>query len=301
MVVRIINYFWEKYYLVSNMMNIKIQKMLKKCYSIEEGFPKLNSNLSSDLFKKNIDDGVFYPAYTSSHSALVSALKTTYASVKKKRVTNAFIYSISHRALYLRSILFSYGISRVFPVHKFEANKTKKNECRICGEPHNIINFDINLLSYERYNYGGINFINTLYVWFDLREFCFIKENFNITTEDILLFKNIILSIEKLKAPIKFNDIVRNISKLFECSRMECQRLISNLAMIGILNDNTGVNFFYGYESRVELKSKQYFKPSYENFSSKTMISDYSERKYEINYEALKYYFGSYAEFKDIF
>lgn len=103
------------------------------------------------------------------HDEWVGAARAAVRAVTLQEVTDAFVSSLSSRRLDLRSALGSYAVARHLPDHAFEPG-VERHLCHVCGLFEGPDPTDPNLLSFERFKWGGVRRDDVAYVAFDLEQ-----------------------------------------------------------------------------------------------------------------------------------
>ncbi|HJQ05637.1 MAG TPA: hypothetical protein VJ872_09350 [Nocardioides sp.] len=117
-----------------------------------------------------IDAGIMFrePA-TMDHDGWVGRARAAAARTSATDVGAAFLSSLESRRLDLRSALGSYAIARHLPAHEFTPTNDG-HRCRVCGL-HPTDQQDLNILSFERFKWGGVRRDDVAYLAFDLDQF----------------------------------------------------------------------------------------------------------------------------------
>jgi hypothetical protein len=113
---------------------------------------------------------MFEETWTTSHDELVERVRRAAADVSIQEVGQAFLASLTSRRLDLRSALGSYAVARVLPSHAFERHMSY-GWCRICDLYPGEQTVDVNVLSFERFKWGGVRRADPAYLAFDLEQF----------------------------------------------------------------------------------------------------------------------------------
>lgn len=90
-----------------------------------------------------------------SHDAVVEDVRRLVGATSLDVVANAFLASLPTRRLDLRSALGSYVVARYLPDHSFAPHRGT-HSCAICGLPDGEREIDRNVLSFERFKWGGV-------------------------------------------------------------------------------------------------------------------------------------------------
>jgi hypothetical protein len=122
-------------------------------------------------FARAVRDGVmFAESLTLDHDGWVDRVLAAVALVDAAAVSDAFIVSLTTRRLDLRSAMGSYAVARHLPRHSFYADRSGRL-CRVCGLYERDSAQDLNVLSFERFKWGGVRRDDLRYIAFDLEQF----------------------------------------------------------------------------------------------------------------------------------
>ena len=117
-------------------------------------------------FKFTKNAGYMFEPIELSHDDLVNWLKSSLKIVTLETIRNSFLVSLSTRRLELRSALGSYAVAKNFPNHVYNGNNYC---CEICGAfKKSNLPYDLNVLNFERYKWGGVRHEKLEYIAFDL-------------------------------------------------------------------------------------------------------------------------------------
>jgi hypothetical protein len=102
------------------------------------------------------------------HNGWVRTARAAADAVRLSDIGQAFIGSLTTRRLDLRSALGSFAVARHLPLHDFSIGPSWL--CRVCGLREEDEQ-DLNVLSFERFKWGGVRKADLRYVTFDLEQF----------------------------------------------------------------------------------------------------------------------------------
>jgi hypothetical protein len=106
------------------------------------------------------------------HGGWVRAARDAARAVSAQEVGEAFLASLSTRRLDLRSALGSYAVARLVPEHPLAtAPRGFGLGCIVCGQFASGEEEDLNILSFERFKWGGVRRDYLPYAAFDLEQF----------------------------------------------------------------------------------------------------------------------------------
>jgi hypothetical protein len=132
------------------------------------------------------------------HNEVVFDVVATVRTLDPKLVADAFLLSLTTRRLELRSALGSYAVARLLPEHDhvpWLADRGEgKTRCAICGLWDVEVDVDYNVLSFERYKWGGVRRDDLTYVQFDLDQF--VEPDEQPTDEDRSLFRQLLAALD---------------------------------------------------------------------------------------------------------
>ncbi len=182
------------------------------------------------------DAGVmFSQERTEDHDGWVAAARAAAAPLSALEVGEAFLASLTSRRLDLRSALGSYAVARFLPGHSFE-HACHSYMCQVCGlsddvgadEPE-----DMNVLSFERFKWGGVRTDDVVYVAFDLEQFAR-APRLRPTQADIDLGKRLIDQLRELPGGTTAARAVTYL-KMIKGNKAERDIIVGILGVIGIL------------------------------------------------------------------
>ena len=242
-------------------MDKKAKDILFKTYWTSNGWT-IDENRRTELadFVYAKDRDLMFDPLTISKADLLNKLQTIVTAISIKKVTDAFLCSLTNKRLDWRSGLASYSNAQRLlidnKVHDF-----------YLGHGNNI---DLNVLNFERIKWGGVRHNNGMYNWLDLM--LLDKENVPTPTEqDIDTLKSILSLIDKSEAdetPSKLRD---RLKEVFKGSKYERHILLEILGCADILkpsrfdrkepgkHDWTFVLYWRGEDKYDKQKVRQYF------------------------------------------
>ena len=117
-----------------------------------------------------IEHGVMFEPVHLTHDGAVAEAIAAHAAVTGRQVAGAFAYSLASRRLDLRSGLGSYAATTHLREHRYVPYGGRGPTCEVCGFYDNV-DVDLNVLSFERFKWGGVRHLKIDYAAFDLRQF----------------------------------------------------------------------------------------------------------------------------------
>jgi hypothetical protein len=205
--------------------------------------------------------GYMFDPVAVTHDDIVARLLTIRNRVSLEQVTDAFLASLSTRRLELRSALGSYSFAAHFPDHRLVEQArgqmpSGRLHCRLCGRyGHSAAEQeDLNVLSFERWKWGGVRHLDPLYCWFDLTQF----EKASLaapTPEDYSILARIVEIVSGLPPKAKPNELEKRISKVIKSNGSERRVLIEILGYCGVLKPAGRRGFLQAFTSN-ELRDR---------------------------------------------
>jgi hypothetical protein len=266
----------SKLILIKKLINIQIDKKAKDIlfdtYWTSKGWaderPQTRSIEAFDYAKKH---GLMFDDLTISHDECLKELSLLLPNLSKKKVTDAFLSSLSARRLDWRSALGSYANAAKFINHNFTQSPTS-NQCQICGCYEKNDDSDINVLNFERIKWGGVRHGQILYNLIDLQ----ILMTLDIpepSEKDYSIFNDLLEIIKASQDADKPNDLEKSIKNAFSSNKSERHQLLEILGCTDIL------------KPQIQKQQKNEW-----NFIC------WWRGKDKYNLKQLKFYFGQYAE-----
>ncbi|MGX9424105.1 MULTISPECIES: hypothetical protein [Bradyrhizobium] len=215
----------------------KALQILLDTYWSPKGWKRDRSIDSAD-FEYARQAGYMFDPVTVTHDDIIAGLLTVRNRVSIEQVTDAFLASLSTRRLELRSALGSFSFAAHFPAHQLVEQArgqvpSGRLYCRLCGLYGHSVE-DLNVLSFERWKWGGVRHVHPLYCWFDLTQF----EKASLaapTQEDYSILARIVEIASGLTPKAKPNELEKRISKVIKSNGSERRVLIQILGYCGVL------------------------------------------------------------------
>lgn len=165
------------------------------------------------------------------HDDWVAAAQLAAYEVDPALVGDAFVASLASRRLDLRSALGSFAVARRLPTHDFTA-MTSSAMCAVCGLPGQSTQ-DLNVLSFERFKFGGVRRDDLRYVAFDLERF--VRAPLDpVTTEALDLGANLLSKLREAPSA-QTADVVASSLALLKGNHAERTGVVDILGVCGIL------------------------------------------------------------------
>lgn len=225
----------------------KGKRILLKTFWNDRGY----ADPTPEEFAVAVKEGyMFEETRNFSHDETLSRLRRVVAQIDSADVANAFLYSLSTRALEYRSPMGTYYYAKAVPDH---GQKTEKN-CWWCNWMENHCDFRVlktkyregpwmpkytieNASNFERYKFGGRNHNQVQYALFDLTQFLKLPK-VTPTKEDRRMLRELLAAIAELPPTKKaggYRDLLVK-KKIIPCNRYEISSLIDILGLCGVLS-----------------------------------------------------------------
>jgi hypothetical protein len=232
--------------------------------------------------------GLMFDNITITHDECINGIFEILEKISKEKVSQAFLSSLSNKRLDWRSGISSYFIAKKLTKHTYSKAisghgytdgkiSSTSYTCGICRDlkygiigNEKYINYDLNVMNFERIKWGGVRHGELLYTLFDLK--IFNTETISEPTdEDINIFKKILETIENSQNNDYPSTLEKRLSECVQSSKNERKVLIEIMACIEILkpssydrqirgkNDWTYVEYWRGEDKYNENAVKKYF------------------------------------------
>lgn len=227
--------------------------------------------------------GVMFDPVSLSHDEIVQRAIVARDALTPKAVADGFLGSLSTRRLDLRSALGSYAVLRLFPQHGFSA---QGQQCAVCGMYEDKRPQDLNVLSFERFKWGGVRHDESLYAVFDLERFLQ-AERPHPSADDVELFEELLRIIEAVSPATSAAMLSRHLASAgLRSNKAERDVVIGILGLCGIL----GTDAHPGYAQRFVPYSERELPPR--RFVDMPYPACWWQGSDGINKEAFRLYFG---------
>jgi hypothetical protein len=179
-----------------------------------------------------------------SHDGFVKWMRSSLKSVNLERVRNAFLVSLSTRRLELRSALGSFAVVKNFPNHVYHGDNYC---CAICGGFKNSKTpYDLSVLNFERYKWGGVRHAHLEYIAFDLEQFTKLEKS-KPSEQDYSILHQIIEIARHCDPSARPRDLEKRLANVIKSNKAEREILIQILAYCGILQPKKYPGYFKSF------------------------------------------------------
>ena len=219
------------------------KKILMKAFDYKKvGGRYVQVGITDKEYEQAKQAGIMFPKQaTLTHEECMERIAKAVSRITPEDAANAFLYSLSTRALEYRSVPGSYHYARAIPPHEC----TGQRSCDICKwDTYNDhkINHEYenlyNVLNYERYKYGGVRHTKAVYALFDMERFLELPK-VRHTAEDERILLGILSAAEGLSPANKAGALQKAITaaKLFKSNKNEVDVILDILGVCGIFED----------------------------------------------------------------
>jgi hypothetical protein len=205
----------------------------------KDGWRKEPAWPKPDVMDRAIAAGVmFREPRVQDHDGWIRATREAASRLSPLEVGQAFLASLTSRRLDLRSALSSYAVARYLPEHTENYDPAITLGCVICGQfrrcRHGVmVPEDLNVLSFERFKWGGVRRDRVEYVAFDLEQFA-CAPRLDPTEADLDLGRQLIAHFRHLPASTTAAQAARALT-MIPGSKSERDELVDILGVCGVL------------------------------------------------------------------
>jgi len=221
---------------------------------------KRQPEVSPEDFAYAVDAGYMFEPVDYSHEKVIDWLEKSLDGVLLTDISNAFLASLSTRRLELRSALGSIAIARNFPAHRYHGNEFC---CAICGIIKNPLHpYDLSVLNFERYKWGGVRHEHPEYIAFDLEQFRKL-EPMQFTPLDLDIMRQIIETVSSSEFDDRPRTLEKRLTHILDSNKAEREILIHILAYCGIIQPTNHPGYFESFincSDRTEPEGNRYWK-----------------------------------------
>ncbi|CDX19497.1 conserved hypothetical protein [Mesorhizobium sp. ORS 3324] len=207
-------------------------------------------HISPDDFAYAKRMGYMFDPIELSHDQAVSQLTEERERADLTALSEAFLASLGSRHLDLRSALGSYAFAANFPRHAIATSPATvvpsgARRCEWCGfyEHPAPAKFDLNVLNFERYKWGGVRRDNPVYAWLDLSLFR-LEPLQKPTATDKQLMHRILKTARSMEPDATVSNLEKALAGTFSSSKGERRVLIEILAVCGVLQPRGRSGYF---------------------------------------------------------
>jgi hypothetical protein len=206
--------------------------------------------------------GVMFDAIEASHDDIVARVIAAVKGVERRAVADAFVVSLSTRRLDLRSALGSFAVFQHFTAHP---SPPAREKCPVCGEDGGAARpRDQNVLSFERFKWGGVRHGQPLYASLDL-ELLRQQPRVEPSPADVDVLEGVLRAIEAAPPETTAATLQKLLVGTFESSKSERDVVVAILGLCGVLGtaDHPGHRNQFVPVSARELPARRYIDMAY--------------------------------------
>lgn len=222
------------------------KKILLKTFWNSKGYCYLDP--TPEEFALAVGEGYMFEGTNQlSHEETLAAVREVVELISPADVSNAFLYSLSTRALEYRSAMGSYWYAKAVPPHESQ----RPRRCGYCGWMDGYCDFTKlkkpmqsmprhtleNSCNFHRYKFGGRHHTDVQYALFDLQQFRKLTK-VTPTETDRAMLRGILSAIGELPLRKKagaYRDLLVK-KKIIPSNRFEISSLIDILGLCGVLS-----------------------------------------------------------------
>jgi hypothetical protein len=203
----------------------KAKDILFKTYWTSDGWISAeNSKIKSADFEYAKERGVMFDPLTITKSEILTRLQEIVETISLKKITDAFLSSLTNTRLDWRSALGSYAnAKRLLMENNFDDYYYGRGT-----------NIDLNILNFERIKWGGIRHNNGVYNWLDLT----LLNTENVTkptAQDIQIFQSILNEIRNSEIGENIESMRDRLKEIFKSTLEERHMFTEILGSADIL------------------------------------------------------------------
>jgi hypothetical protein len=243
----------------------KAKEILFKTYWSSDGWiSEENRKINSDDLKYAKEKGVMFDPLTITKSEILIRLQEIIGTISLKKITDAFLSSMTNGRLDWRSALGSYAnAKRLLMENNFDDYYYGRGT-----------NIDLSIMNFERIKWGGIRHNNGTYNWLDLT-LLHTEKVTKPTVEDIQIFQAILNEIQNAEIDERIDKLRDRLEHIFKSTVEERHMFTEILGSADILKP-------FSYNSKEPEKHLWTF-----------VLNWRGQDKY--NKENVKKYFGEYG------
>ena len=210
-----------------------------------------------------IASGVMFDGtYDAKHDEIVDAVIAARDAVEEDEVRAAFLSSLTSRRLDLRSALGSFAVARHLERHAHDPDSS--GLCRTCRLRADERDIDRNVMSFERFKWGGVRRDDLVYVAFDLERFAS-AEHPEATSDDRSLLEELLDELEASPPSTTAPKAAAGLLRALKANKAERAVLLDILGVCSVLETTEHRGYaerFVRYADR-EFPNKRYVEHVY--------------------------------------
>jgi hypothetical protein len=197
-----------------------------------------------DDFAAAMAERVMFAPAEVTHDELVAEAKRLGADADERAASDAFLASLTTRRVDLRSALGSLHVAQALPMHAF-VPKLRERACAVCGwDGRERTTEDLNILSFERFKWGGVRRLDPRYAGFDLARFRELPR-VTPTPDDLRVARQMICALKSAANDAKATAAVlpKALKGVFPSNDAERRIVIEILSHCGIIQPGSTTPF----------------------------------------------------------
>ena len=207
------------------------------------------AHVTPEDFSYAFEQGLLFEPRHLTHDEAVEEAIAAHASLTARQVAIAFAYSLPTRRLDLRSALGSYASTIHLRSHTFTPWAGRGPTCEICGF-YRHYDADFNVLSFERFKFGGVRHHHIDYAAFDLTQ---LRLWFNDVEEiETRTLHQVLERWRALPTSARAKHAADSVRGLVPSNDAERRSLIEVVGIAGVLQPSSLGSMLEGYVPDVE-------------------------------------------------
>lgn len=214
-------------------MDRRAVRTLVNAYWSPAGWRDPPATPPEDELAHAIDVGVMFDGtYDAAHHEVVDAVIAARDALGEDEVTAAFLSSLTSRRLDLRSALGSFAVARHLKRHAHDPDSS--GHCRTCRLRADERDIDRNVMSFERFKWGGVRRDDLVYVAFDLERFAS-ADHPEATSEDRALLEALLDELEAAPPSTTAPKAAATLLRALKGTKAERRVLVDILGVCSVL------------------------------------------------------------------
>lgn len=219
-------------------------RILHETYWSAAGWrPEPLATLAAADFEFAKASGVMFEPATLTHDQALARLRAAMEKTSIATVSAAFVRSLATRDLASRSAIGSYVLFRHLPPHDAPRDGVR---CPVCGLYGGEQSYDLNVLNFERYKWGGVRHSDVVYASLDLELFSRLPA-VQPTEPDLQLLQALLDAIAGQSPKTTSAQLHTRLPKELKSNKAERDVLVGLLGMCGILATKSHPGFLHGF------------------------------------------------------
>ena len=214
-------------------MDRRAVQTLEHAYWSSAGWRDPPATPPEDELAHAVDAGVMFDGTDdAAHDEVVDAVLAARDALDEDEVRGAFLASLTSHRLDLRSALGSFAVARHLERHAHDPDSS--GLCRTCGLRAEQRDIDRNVMSFERFKWGGVRHDDLVYVAFDLERFA-AADHPEATSDDRALLGELLDELEAAPPKTTAAKAAAGLLRALKGNKAERAVLIDILGLCSVL------------------------------------------------------------------